>query len=488
MFETVELGRKLSKEDYESGLSELRTGLLKAQVQLDAAGVSVVVLLDGPDGAGVTETANQLYEWLDARYLTSEAFAGTSDEERERPEFWRYFARLPRAGRISIFLRGWYARALEHAWSRRSTPAEFAYDLRRLAALEQTLTEGDTLIVKLWLHVSKRQQKQRLRALERSRETRFRVDERSWKQHADYRRFRSLAEQAVRETSTGSSPWTLIEAEDERYRNVTAAQKLLQELTRKLAEPRPERKPVPEAQIENPDTILDTLDFKARVDRAVYEKELPEYQARLSRLARKLARRKQSLILLFEGPDAAGKGGAIRRVIRALDARQYRIIPISAPNEEERAHHYLWRFWLQVPRHGRITISDRSWYGRVLVERVEGFATREEWMRAYAEINDFERELADGGVVLVKFWLHVSAEEQLKRFEEREREPWKQHKITAEDYRNRRRSNQYEAAASEMIARNSTEYAPFNMIAADDKRHARLEVLRTICEHLDAAL
>lgn len=488
MFETVELGRKLSKDEYEAGLSDLRTALLKAQARLEAAGFSVVVLLDGPEGAGVSETANRLYEWLDARYLTTEAFGDATEDERERPEFWRYFTRLPRAGRIALFLRGWYARPMEDAWSGQAKAAEFSADLARIAGLERTLAAGDTLIVKLWLHVSKRQQKQRLRALEASRQTRFRVDARAWKQNADYRRFRRIAEQTVRETSTGIAPWTLIEAADERYRNVTAAQTLLQELTRKLDEPRVERKPVAEAQTDDPITIFDTLDFESRVERSVYEQQLPEYQAQLSRLARKLARGKQSLILLFEGPDAAGKGGAIRRVIGALDARQYYVIPISAPNEEERAHHYLWRFWRQVPRQGRITIYDRSWYGRVLVERVEGFATREEWMRAYREINDFERELSDGGVVLIKFWLHVTAEEQLKRFQEREREPWKHHKISAEDYRNRRRSNQYEAAASEMIARNSTEFAPFQLIAADDKRHARIEVLRTICERLEDAL
>jgi AMP-polyphosphate phosphotransferase len=191
---------------------------------------------------------------------------------------------------------------------------------------------------------------------------------------------------------------------------------------------------------------------------------------------------------MFEGPDAAGKGGAIRRVIRALDAAQYRVIPVAAPSEEERAHHYLWRFWCHLPRLGHITIYDRSWYGRVLVERVEGFATREEWSRAYKEINDFERELSDFGIVLVKFWLHVSSAEQLKRFQEREREPWKQHKISAEDYRNRAKANNYELAASEMIAKTSTEYAPFTLIPADDKRGARLAVLETICTRLREAL
>jgi polyphosphate kinase 2 (PPK2 family) len=224
------------------------------------------------------------------------------------------------------------------------------------------------------------------------------------------------------------------------------------------------------------------------VDKEVYEARIPTLQARLNDLADRLGRRKQSAIFLFEGPDAAGKGGAIRRVTGALDATQYRVIPVSAPTEEERAHHYLWRFWRHLPRRGRITIYDRSWYGRVLVERVEGFATHDEWSRAYEEINAFERELVDDGVVLVKFWLHVTSEEQLRRFEDRAREPWKQHKLTPEDYRNRTRESAYELAASEMIERNSTEYAPFTLVPADDKRGARIAVLETICERLRDAL
>jgi polyphosphate kinase 2 (PPK2 family) len=215
---------------------------------------------------------------------------------------------------------------------------------------------------------------------------------------------------------------------------------------------------------------------------------MPKLQARLGRLARKLAKEKRAASVVFEGPDAAGKGGAIRRGTWALDARQYRVIPIAAPTDEERAHHYLWRFWRHLPRRGRVTIYDRSWYGRVLVERVEGLASEEAWRRAFREINEFERQLTDHGIVLVKFWLHLSSGEQLRRFEEREREPWKQHKITAEDYRNRRKASLYEAAASDMIARTDTEYAPFELVAADDKHHARAEVLARLCRRLEQAL
>jgi polyphosphate kinase 2 (PPK2 family) len=205
-------------------------------------------------------------------------------------------------------------------------------------------------------------------------------------------------------------------------------------------------------------------------------------------LVRKLQKRKRSAILVFEGSDAAGKGGSIRRITWVLDARSYKLIPIAAPSDEERAHHYLWRFWRYMPRRGRVTIFDRSWYGRVLVERVEGFATEPEWQRAYQEINDFERELTDSGVILIKFWLHISSEEQLRRFEERKQNPAKRYKITAEDYRNRQQANQYEAAAAEMIARCSPPNAPFVLVEANDKRFARVKVLESIVQALEEQL
>jgi polyphosphate kinase 2 (PPK2 family) len=238
----------------------------------------------------------------------------------------------------------------------------------------------------------------------------------------------------------------------------------------------------------DPTTILDQLDLTSNLDKAKYERELEHWQGKLARLSRKIARAKRGAILVFEGWDAAGKGGAIRRITRALDARQYRVIPIAAPTDEERAHHYLWRFWRHLPRLGKFTIYDRSWYGRVLVERVEGFAHEREWMRAYKEINDFEEQLVESGIVVVKFWLHISREEQLRRFEARERESWKQYKIGPEDYRNRAKTNAYEAAANDMIGRTSTEFAPWVLVEAEDKRFGRVKVLRETVEHLSAAL
>jgi len=389
---------------------------------------------------------------------------------------------------VGLFLGNWYTRPIVERAEGRAKANRFEHELHRISTFERMLVDDGMLLVKVWLHLSKRDQRRRLEALDAKRTTRFQIGHHEWRRLEEYGRFRRTSERALRETSTGQAPWTIVEATDERYRDIEVARTLVAALEQRLAAPPAEKERSPEPVVPNPDTILDRLDFTTRVDKALYEKRIPALQARLHALAGKLARGRRSAIFLFEGPDAAGKGGAIRRITGALDAVQYRVIPVAAPTEEERAHHYLWRFWRHLPGRGRITIYDRSWYGRVLVERVEGFATREEWTRAYQELNAFERELTDGGVVLVKFWLHVSSAEQLQRFEERAREPWKQHKLTAEDYRNRTRENVYELAASEMIAKNSTEYAPFTLVAADDKRGARIQVLETVCERLEAAL
>jgi AMP-polyphosphate phosphotransferase len=486
MFETAELGQKISKGEYESALPELRTALLKAQAELEQQGFSVVVLINGVGGRG--ETVNVLNEWLDARYLLTEAWSPPNEEEREHPEFWRYWMWLPRAGRIGIYLGSWYTQPiLDRVHDERKT-AEFEHRLSRIAAFERTLADDGTLLVKFWLHLSKKDQKRRLKALESARDTRFQVTKQDWKNFEKYDEFLRVSAQALRETSTGANPWTLIEATDARHRNLAVAQELLSAIERRLRGEARHHSVTPEAPIADPVTILDTIDLTRTLSKEDYLQRMPELQARLARLARKLARKRRSAIVVFEGPDAAGKGGAIRRMIWALDARQYRVIPIGAPTDEERAHHYLWRFWRHTPRRGRITIYDRSWYGRVLVERVEGLTPKEAVMRAYKEITEFERELTDDGIVLVKVWLQVSPAEQLRRFEEREREPWKQHKISGEDYRNRRKANLYEAAASDMIARTDTEYAPFELVAADDKHYARVEVLERVCRRLEAAL
>jgi polyphosphate:AMP phosphotransferase len=488
MLKSAELGRVLSKQDYDAALGDLRSSLLKAQAELEQANFPVIILINGADGAGKAETLNTLSEWLDARFLRIEAYGEPTEAELARPEFWRYWMSLPRAGQIGLFLGSWYTRPVLERVMGSGKPRAFEKALARINAFERTLADGGALFIKLWFHVTKKEQKRRLKAEESATSTRFLVSKSNWRHHERYDDFVSVTERALRDTSTGHAPWTVIESGDDRYRNLIAGRTVLEQIQRRLASLRVSEPPRAEPDMPDPATLLDRLDLSLKLDKPVYEKRMAELQGELGELARKLRKQDRSALFLFEGSDAAGKGGAIRRLVWALDARQYRIIPIAAPTDEERAHHYLWRFFRQLPRRGRITIYDRSWYGRVLVERVEGFASEESWRRAYKEINDFEHELTRDGVVLVKFWLQISPEEQLRRFEAREREPWKQHKITAEDYRNRRKTHQYEAAAAEMIERNSTQVAPFTLVEAEDKHYARIKVLETVCERLDRAL
>jgi len=488
MLKSAELGRALSKQDYDAALGDLRTSLLKAQVAVEQAKIPVVILINGADGAGKAETLNLLNEWLDARYLTTEAYDAPTEAERARPEYWRYWMTLPKAGQIGLFLGSWYTAPILDRVMNGGKARAFEQALTRINAFERTLADGGVLFIKLWFHVSKKAQKRRLKAEERGTSTRLLVSKSNWRHHERYDEFVSVTERALRDTSTGHAPWTVIESADDRYRNMTAGLTVLERIQHRLAAREVSEAPKAEPAIADPTTLLDRLDLSLKLEKPAYEKRMATLQGELGELARKLRKRNRSAIFLFEGSDAAGKGGAIRRLVWALDARQYRIIPISAPTDEEQAHHYLWRFFRQLPRRGRITIYDRSWYGRVLVERVEGFTSEENWLRAYKEINDFEHELTRDGIVLVKFWLQISPEEQLRRFQDREREPWKQHKITAEDYRNRQKTNQYEAAAAEMIERNSTDYAPFTLVEAEDKHYARVKVLETVCERLQRAL
>ena len=235
-------------------------------------------------------------------------------------------------------------------------------------------------------------------------------------------------------------------------------------------------------------SILESVDLSKRLERDDYREKLRREQRRLSRLSVKAREAGLSSVLAFEGWDAGGKGGIIRRLTQAMAARDYAVHPTAAPTEEERAHHYLWRFWRELPGAGRMAIFDRSWYGRVLVERVEGFASAAQWRRAYSEIADFEDQLLESGVVLLKFWLHIDPDEQLRRFQAREETPYKKHKITRDDFRNRERWGDYLAAVDEMVERTHTRQAPWILVPANDKRWARIEVLRAVCRALEGAL
>lgn len=491
MFESAELGHKLSKEEYDEQKPLLRTQLLSIQEELKDAPFPVIILIGGVDGAGKGETVNLLHEWMDPRYLKTHAFGEPSDEERERPEYWRFWRVLPPKGRIGIFFGSWYTRPIIDRVYKRTHDEDLDAALIRINIFEKELVDDGALIIKLWFHLSKAAQKKRLHALERRAETRWRVTKMDWKHFKLYDKFRRVSERALRMTSTGEAPWTVIEGTDELYRNVTVSNLILNAITKRLDQSKATTAstvPAKPPMEKDPYTILDTLDLAQTISETKYKRDLERHQGRLNLLYREAKAKGRSVILVFEGWDAAGKGGIIRRITPAMDARDYQVIPIAAPTDEERAHHYLWRFWRHIPRASRVTIFDRSWYGRVLVERIEGFATEEEWMRAYREIINFEEQLHDHGILLVKYWVHIDSDEQLRRFKAREETAYKKHKITAEDFRNREKRNDYELAANEMIDRTGTEFAPWSLIEANDKRFARIKALRILCERLEASL
>ena len=510
MFETAELGRRIPKREYKQHEPEMRQSLLEMQQQLRTSDAPVIVVFAGVDGAGKGETVNLLNAWMDPRWLVTRAYTEPSQEERERPEYWRYWRDLPARGRIGLFLSSWYSLPILDRVYGRTSVAEFDEQLERIVAFERALSLDGAIILKFWMHLSKKAQKKRLKSLEKDPLVSWRVSKDDWKHWEMYPDFVGAAERAIMKTSRGRALWHIVEGEDSHYRSLTVGRRLLQDVHRhlelrqathavaeQLRQPSAED-PVPpvldngaeELLVPSPDlpTVLSTLDMTGKLEKAEYRTTLQKHQGRLSRLQRAAHRKQISTLVVFEGWDAAGKGGCIRNCTAALDARQYQVIPFAAPTDEERAHHYLWRFWRDLGRAGRVTFYDRSWYGRVLVERVEGFASVEEWSRAYSEMVSFEEQLVEHGIVLVKFWLHITPEEQLNRFQEREQTPWKRWKLTDEDWRNREQWPRYEQAVNDMVSHTSTTMAPWTLVEGNDKRFARVKVLRTLADRLETAL
>lgn len=492
MFESAEIGHSIPKEEYRKREAVLREDLLKAQYDLLAdAKFPVVIIIGGVDGAGKGETVNLLNEWMDPRHIVTRAFGEMSDEESERPPMWRFWRALPPKGRIGVLFGSWYTAPIVDRVIGKTKAAGLMQSIEEIRHLERMLAAEGVLILKFWFHLSKDAQKKRLKALEKDPDTRWRVTDTDWERFKIYDRFREVSEYTLRETSTGEAPWMIVEGTDPNYRYLTVGSLLLEALRKRLDDKearRPGYSSAPLEPILDSRNILNTLDYSQSLTHKQYEKRLEKYQGRLNLLTRDPRFRNKSLIAVFEGQDAAGKGSSIRRITGALDARHYQVIPVAAPTEEERAQPYLWRFWRQLPRKGRVTIFDRSWYGRVLVERVEKFCSEADWMRAYHEINDFEEQLVRNDVILVKFWVAITKEEQLRRFREREKITFKQFKITPEDWRNRKKWADYERAVCDMVERTSAGAARWNVIPANDKLFARIEMLKILCEQVEQAL
>lgn len=477
---------RISKETFQRNLPALRDQLLDLQLKLHTSkACAVAVIIIGTPAAGRSETVNELIEWLDPKHIGVHALGEPDREDRRRPPLWRYWQKLPARGRMTFFFAGWYAEYLhdatrhpEHATRRHRRSIE------RILQFERMLIRDRVRVMKIYLHTDRSTQQKRIETLRASKLTRWRVtDEDRW-QAKHFRSVQQAMRACMKATDHEPAPWHSVDGTDEEYRLLTVGKILRDELRLGLEEKRstPLAWPIESPADASPLQVEQSL---PRLDDDDYERQLAALQGRLARLVRKSRFRKQGLVLAFEGMDAAGKGGAIRRITHALDARQYQVVPVSAPSPEELSYPHLWRFWQHIPELGSIAIFDRSWYGRVLVERVRGLTPDADWQRAYDEIVEFERQLTEQGLRVAKFWLSVSKEEQLRRFKERDEDPLKRFKVDREDWANRRYYDAYQVAAGEMIARTDRQTAPWTAVPADDKKQARLAVLKRICEVLE---
>lgn len=491
MFQSAEIGHRVDKKTFNAAVPQLRAALLQAQVQLhEGKKIPVVVLISGQDGAGKGETINVLYEWMDPRFLSTLAFSEPSDEERERPVMWRYWRSLPPKGRVGIFAGSWYSDPIRQRIEGVISQKELDARAEQINRFEAMLVNEGALVLKFWFHLTKDGQEQRLRELQSDPKTAWRVTDWNWQRLKTYDKLMDVSGHLLRITNTPWAPWIVVEGTDDRYRSLTVGQTLLAALQAKLAGGDNQDSPVAPMVRVDPDgrNVLSELDLSRSIEDKVYRSELAKWQGKLAELLRDPRFKNRSLVCAFEGADAAGKGGAIRRMAAAMDARQFQVIPVAAPTEEERAQPHLWRFWRHLPRKGHVAVFDRTWYGRVLVERVEGFCSQADWLRGYTEINDFEHELTESGVIVVKFWLQISQEEQLRRFKEREQIEFKRFKITQEDWRNREKWSAYQQAICDMVERTSTGEAPWTLVEANDKNYARVKILKTVCERLQSEL
>jgi len=483
---------RLSKKAYQTRADALRQQLVELQVELKKVPFKVMLIIAGPEGVGRGTLLQTLAEWLDPRGVETFSYHPPTESEREHPHQWRFWRSLPGIGRIGLYAGSWYTETLREEARGERALQHVAEEAERIRDFEKLLSDGGTLLVKIWLHLSKDAQGRRLKELRADPATAWRVTDEDWHPHRIYDRLDKTARLIRQKTDRPGAHWTVVDAEDERARNLAVGRVLLEQFKQHRTRMAALGAPKPPRKVESLRPLglrrLRALPLDQDLSEKEYDALREKWLGRLSGAIREALGAGRSIVFVFEGWDAAGKGGAIRRLTSAVDPRDYSVISVAKPTEEEKHAHYLWRFWRHVPRNGRMAVFDRSWYGRVLVERLEGFCREDEWRRAFGEINAFERELTTHGTIVLKYWLHISHEEQLRRFREREATPHKRHKMTDEDWRNRRKRDAYEVAVGDMLALTDPENAPWHLVPADNKRYARLEVLRSASRAIDAAL
>ncbi|MCL2352489.1 MAG: polyphosphate:AMP phosphotransferase [Firmicutes bacterium] len=510
MLEKIDLKQTIGKKAYKAEMTSLEKRLESLQQRVKDLGIPVIIAFEGWSASGKGTTIGKIVYPLDPRLFNVYTMSKLSEDAAMRPFLWNYWIKTPEKGRITIFDKSWHRLILPNLAARQSEQgaktgqyaknaprllgeaeaAGFYYDANQF---EKQLADDGALIIKLFLHIGKAEQRKRFRELEKNPDTAWRVDEQDWEQNRNYDQYVKLYSEILRQTGAGERFWSIIEANDRKFATIKAYKIIIKRIEDEIYR-RGQAAEKPAAREEDPAfkppgvSILSSVDLNKSIETAAYKKEAEALQERVAELGFKLYAKRRSVVVAYEGWDAAGKGGNIKRVTERLDPRAYEVVPITVPTQEELNHHYLWRFYNKFPKDGHIAIFDRSWYGRVLVERVENLTPPEVWRRAYKEINDMERHLYNHGVILFKFWLHIDKEEQLARFKAREADPLKQYKITADDWRNRDKWDAYVEAVDEMLLRTNTGCAPWTVVESNCKKYARLRTLRIIAEELEKRL
>lgn len=493
MLEKLDLTKSLEKKEYKEKMKKLIPELGQLQRACTEKGIPVMIVFEGYGASGKGVQIAELLKALDPRGFEVYAVKKETQDEKMHPFLWRFWVKTPAKGKIAIFDTSWYRKVLVDRFDKRTKEKELEKAYASICSFEKQLTDDGTVIIKLFLAIDKKEQKKRFDQLCSSPETAWRVRKEDWRRNRKFEKYEAIHEEMLARTDTEYAPWTIIEASDKRYAAVKVYSAVIRALheelkTRERLEEQCEDvlDQTPEAPLG--ESVLDQIDLSVSCTKEEYRKQRKKLQKKLEKLHGELYRRRIPVVLGFEGWDAGGKGGAIKRLTERMDPRGYVVHPTASPNDLERAHHYLWRFWMDMPKAGHVTIFDRTWYGRVMVERIEGFCTGQEWQRAYREINEMERDLADAGAILLKFWMQIDKDEQKRRFQARQENPQKQWKITEEDWRNREKWDQYEEAVNEMLLRTSTPEAPWIVVEGNCKYYARLKVMESVIRAIEQRL
>lgn len=493
MLEKLDLTKKMDKEEYKEKMEVLEVRIGKLQRECKELGIPVMIAFEGYGASGKGVQIGKLIQALDPRGFEVYAVKTETEEERMHPFMWRFWTKMPANGRIAIYDSSWYRKVLVDRFDKRTKKKELPAAYDSICSFEKQLTDGGMVLIKIFLAIDKKEQKKRFRKLMDSEDTAWRVSEGDLKRNKEFEKYEQMNEEMLVRTDTDYAPWNIVEATDRRFGTAKIYSIIIETLSKKIKEVQKakesaEREPLEKTKGTLVDNILAQADLTKTVTREEYKERIEKLQDKIEKLHGELYRRRIPVVLGFEGWDAGGKGGAVKRLTAKMDPRGFVVHPTASPNDIERAHHYLWRFWTAMPKAGHVAIFDRTWYGRVMVERIEGFCTKDEWQRAYKEINDMERDLTDAGAIVLKFWMQIDKDEQERRFKARQENPEKQWKITDEDWRNREKWDQYEVAVNEMLMKTSTPSAPWIVVEGNCKYYARIRVLESVIEAIEERL